>query len=81
MPAKPAEDIAAAEAAYKIAQAAHQAALDSDYPDGEPGFGRWVERVEETADGLAAARFALLAAYGMPDAAVNAARAAYAAKR
>ena len=79
MPAKSAKDIVAAETAFKAAQALHQAALDSEPRDGGDYAG-WVVRVEDTWDDLEAARFALLAAYGMPDASVNAARAAYAVK-
>ena len=81
MVAKTAEDIAVAEAAYATAQAVHQGALDSYYAAGTPGFARWASRVEETWDDLSVARFALLAAYGMPGSSVSAARAAYAAKR
>ena len=72
MPAGSAEEIAAAEAAFVSAQAAHQAALDSDDREGgQAGWAEWVRRQQHTSDLLDDARSAMLAAYGMPDASVN----------
>jgi hypothetical protein len=72
-----ANEIALAEAAYERARAANQAVLEADSTD----FAAWVARQDETQSEVDVARFALLAAYGMPDASVEAARAAYTARK